>query len=85
MYLSSLNCTFFGGGGCSFFLFKIFWKPNFYSNELRINYILEDNILKEKKNKAQAIGFQRKEGGWGWGMVVVVVAYYLMRHYMSKH
>lgn len=24
MYLSSLNCTFFGGGGCSFFLFKIF-------------------------------------------------------------
>lgn len=24
MYLSSLNCTFFWGGGCSFFLFKIF-------------------------------------------------------------
>lgn len=42
--------------------------------------------MKGKKNKAQAIGFQRKEGGWGWGMVVVVVvAYYLMRHYMSKH
>lgn len=50
MYLSSLNCTFFGGG-LFFYLFKIFWKPNFYSNELRINYILEDNILKEKKIK----------------------------------
>lgn len=47
-----------GGGGCSFFLsfFKIFWKPNFYNNELSINYI-----------KAQAIGFQRKEGELGWG------------------
>lgn len=57
-----------GGGGCSFSFSLIFWKPNFYNNELSINYILEDNILKEKI-KAQAIGFQRKEGGWGWGSV----------------
>lgn len=29
MYLSSLNCTFLGGGGCSFFYLKYFENPIF--------------------------------------------------------